>query len=75
MNWIHKMMLRTLLGCLLLLWGTPSYAEIVANWETPTNEQRITGIGLIAGWAYSTTPDTTVTVKLFVDGTDTGEVA
>jgi YVTN family beta-propeller protein len=75
MNWIHKMMLRTLLGCLLLLCGTPSRAEIVANWETPTNEQRITGIGLIAGWAYSTTPSTPVTVKLFVDGADVGEIA
>lgn len=75
MNWIHKITLRTLLGCLLLLWGTPSRAEIVANWETPTNEQRLTGIGLIAGWAYSTTPDTPVTVKIFVDGADAGDIA
>jgi YVTN family beta-propeller protein len=75
MKWIQQVMVRTLIGSLVLLWGTPSRAEIVANWETPTNEQRITGIGLIAGWAYSTTPNTTVTVKIFVDGTDYGEVA
>ncbi|MSQ47905.1 MAG: YncE family protein [Deltaproteobacteria bacterium] len=75
MKWLQTLMVRTLLGCLVLLWGTPSRAEIVANWETPTNEQHITGISLISGWAYSTTSNTPVTVKILVDGTEAGDIA
>jgi YVTN family beta-propeller protein len=73
--WIHNVMVGTLLGCLVLLWGTPSRADIITNWESPIDKQRVSGIGIIAGWAYSTTPNTTVAVKIFVDGTEYGDIA
>lgn len=73
--WIHNMMMGTLLACLVLLWGTLSHADIVANWESPSGQQHASGIGIISGWAYSTIPNATVTVKIFVDGTDYGDIA
>lgn len=73
--WTHNVTMGTLLGCLVLLWGTPSRADIIANWESPIDNQRVSGLGIIAGWAYSTTPNTTVAVKIFVDGTDYGDIA
>lgn len=72
---IHNVMVSTLLGCLILLWGAPSVADIVSNWESPLNKQRVSGIGIVSGWAYSTTPNATIAVKIFVDGTDYGEIA
>lgn len=72
---IRHLVISTLLGCVTLVWGTPSVANIVSNWESPLDKQNLSGIGVIAGWAYSTTPNVQVTVKLFVDNTDSGAVA
>jgi hypothetical protein len=72
---IRHLVISTLLGCVSSVWGTPSIADIVSNWESPPDNQKVSGIGVIAGWAYSTTANAQVTVKLFVDDTDYGAVA
>src|SRR5262245_49511787 len=72
---IRHLIISALLGCITLVWRTPSVADIVSNWESPLDKQHVSGIGVIAGWAYSTTPNAQVTVRLFVDNTDYGTVA
>ena len=73
--WIRHLVVSTLVGYVTLVWGTPSIAEIEKNWESPLENQNLSGIGVIAGWAYSTTSNAQVTVKLFVDNADYGAVA
>jgi hypothetical protein len=56
----------------VLLAATPTRAVIIANLENPPSVQPVGGITSLSGWAFSTLPDTTVTVKLRVDGVTTG---
>ena len=64
----------------VLLTATPTRAAIHAILENPPNVQTVGdittvqavgGITGISGWAFSTLPSTTVTIKLRVDGVTT----
>lgn len=71
-------MRNNVLGTVLagfLFAASPALATIMANLETPEDMQDVSGITLIRGTAFSTNPETPVTVILRVNGTDiTGNV-
>lgn len=56
-------------GLVALLWIIPhlAIAEIRAVLESPATKQKVTGIGAVTGWAFSTDPQAKITVKLRVD--------
>ena len=61
-----------------LVCGIPrlTVADIQATLESPANQQKVTGIGVVSGWAFSTDPQATVLrVKLRVDGQVSGDIA
>jgi len=65
--------------CLILLAWTflgaqTSSAEITVMLENPAPGQRVSGIGVISGWAFSSVPGARVTVRLFINGTDMGVI-
>ena len=71
---------RFLLMLVSLVCGTPHLvaADIQAILESPANGQRVTGIGAVAGWAFSTDPQATVVrVRLRVNGqvVENGDIA
>ena len=69
---------RFLLMIVSLVCGIPhlTVADIQATLESPANQQKVTGIGVVSGWAFSTDPQATVlTVKLRVDGQVSGDIA
>lgn len=66
---LRRLILLPLL--LVLLAVSPSLAAIQMNFEVPANDQKVSGIGPISGWAFSTT-GAAVTVTVQVDsGTPT----
>lgn len=60
-----------------LLCGMPrlATAQIQAVLESPADDQKVTGIGAVTGWAFSANPQAKITVKLRVDGTVVGDIA
>lgn len=48
--------------------SSPGSAEIIRTLENPPNNQEVSGISLVSGWAFSTNPEDTVTIRLFIDG-------
>src|SRR5262245_30830127 len=68
----------SVLGMLVALIGGaphPAAADIQAMLESPPSQQKVTGIGVVSGWAFSTDSQATVTVKLRVDGQVIGDIA
>ena len=59
-------LLQTGLCALLVSIGVPAKADITKNWESPTNNQEISGIQQFRGFAYSTTSTQPLSVKLLV---------
>src|SRR5262245_22809230 len=51
-----------------ILTATPTPAVLQAELENPAIVQAASGITAIAGWAFSTLPDTPVRVRLRIDG-------
>lgn len=51
---------------LIVLAALPSFAAIQMNFEVPANDQKVSGIGPISGWAFSDT-GAAVTVTVQVD--------
>jgi YVTN family beta-propeller protein len=69
---------RFLLMLVPLVCGIPhlTVADIQATLESPANQQKVTGIGAVAGWAFSTDPQATVVrVKLRIDEQVVGDIA
>ncbi|MCS6926816.1 MAG: YncE family protein, partial [Candidatus Binatia bacterium] len=65
--------------CLILVIATfctaqRGSAEIFVTLENPAPNQRVSGIGVISGWAFSSVAGARVTVRLFVNGTDMGVI-
>ncbi len=60
--------------CLSLVWGLrgTAQAQIQQILEIPANNQIVSGILPISGWAFSAASTDPVTVRLFIDGTDRG---
>jgi hypothetical protein len=54
--------------CYVVLLAPLGRADIMLNLENPASDQQVSGIGLISGWAFSTTPGVQVTVRLRIDG-------
>jgi len=51
-------------------------AEILATLESPPNNQKVTGIGVVAGWAFSTNPQVTITrIQLRIDEKTVDDIA
>ena len=71
---VHYYRLLLMLAA-LVCGATPAAAEIQATLESPPNKQTVTGIGVVAGWAFSTDSQATVTVKLRVDDKVIGDIA
>jgi hypothetical protein len=46
----------------------PGAASIIRNLENPPNDQEVSGISLVSGWTFSTNPEETVKIRLFIDG-------
>lgn len=63
-----------LLFAVSLCAGQRSGAEIFVTLENPAPNQRVSGIGVLSGWAFSSVVGARVTVRLFVDGTDMGVI-
>jgi YVTN family beta-propeller protein len=63
-----------ILLALSLLSARTGRAEIITVLESPAPEQRVSGIGVISGWAFSSVPGARVSVRLFVNGADMGVV-
>lgn len=57
--------------CVLALSVATAFGDIRLKLENPAAGQDVSGIVAISGWAFSTTPNTTVSVTLTVDGTAT----
>lgn len=51
-----------------------SSAEIFLNLENPVQDQRISGVSLISGWAFSSEPGAQVTVRYQIDDIASGEI-
>lgn len=49
-------------------------ADLFLTLENPAPNQRVSGIGVISGWAFSSVAGARVTVRLFVNGTDMGTI-
>jgi YVTN family beta-propeller protein len=50
-------------------------AEILATLESPPNNQKVSGLGAVAGWVFSTDPQVTITrVQLRVDEKPFGDI-
>lgn len=47
---------------------SPGAADIIRTLENPPNNQEVSGISLVSGWAFSTNPEEEVTIRLFIDG-------
>jgi len=60
--------------CLFLVWGLcgTAQAQIQQVLEIPANNQIVSGILPISGWAFSDESTGPVTVRLLIDGTDRG---
>ena len=60
--------------CASLVWGLcgTAQAQIQQVLEIPANNQIVSGILPIAGWAFSAASTDPVTVRLLIDGTDRG---
>src|SRR5262245_45022340 len=58
--------LRGGLGTLLVTMSTSVNADITQNWESPVNNQEISGIQQFRGFAFSTTSPQPLSVKLLV---------
>jgi YVTN family beta-propeller protein len=54
--------------CLGVFSTTTGYAQIEVNLESPAADQGVSGIGAVAGWAFSSVPGEQVTVQLSIDG-------
>lgn len=54
------------LGALLVATSAPVNADITHNWESPTNNQDISGIQQFRGFTFSTTSTQPLSVKLLV---------
>jgi len=65
---MRKSLLGQMTLCALVLSVSTTLADIRLNVENPANGQDISGIVTISGWAFSTTPSTSVAVTLTVDG-------
>jgi YVTN family beta-propeller protein len=48
------------------------WAEIFVMLENPVQSQKVSGVSVISGWAFSDQPGAQVSVRLFVNGTDLG---
>lgn len=59
---------------LVFLLPQPGQADIMLLLENPAQNQKVTGIDVISGWAFSTIPGAKVRVRLLIDGTDIGDV-
>ncbi|MBI3797943.1 MAG: hypothetical protein HY268_13375, partial [Deltaproteobacteria bacterium] len=57
-----------LLVCCGVLLTRVSWADIVFEVENPATNQPASGIGVISGWAFSTTPGAQVSVSVSIDG-------
>lgn len=71
------MMRRDIIGLVVgfsLLVISPSAAEIIRTLENPPDNQEVSGISLVSGWAFSTT-GSPVTIRLFVDGKPAENIA
>src|SRR5712691_9901062 len=53
---------------LIVLITHTGWADIMVALESPAADQKVSGIGVIAGWAFSTTPGARVSVHLRIDG-------
>ncbi len=60
---------RFWLLCVAVVCGvvTAADAEIRVTLESPTNRQRVSGIGVVAGWAFSTDSITITRIRLRID--------
>lgn len=56
-----------LFSLFLCISAQSSLADIVMNFEVPAVDQKVSGIGPVSGWAFSTTTGAAVTVSLRVD--------
>jgi YVTN family beta-propeller protein len=45
-----------------------AWADIMVELESPAKDQKVSGIGVISGWAFSTTPGAHVSVSVSIDG-------
>lgn len=59
---------------LVFLLPQPGQADIMLLLENPAQNQQVTGIDVISGWAFSTIPGAKVRARLFIDGTEIGDV-
>jgi YVTN family beta-propeller protein len=69
-----KQAYRWLLFCALLslVAARVGWAEIFVMLENPIQSQKVSGVSVISGWAFSDQPGAQVSVRLFVNGTDLG---
>ncbi len=75
-------MMLSLISALLLAGGTPrpAWAEIQAVLENPAEDQFVSGVRLISGWAFAVSDDADnpvalpVTIQLSIDGQNYGEI-
>lgn len=51
-----------------------SSAEIFLNLENPVQDQQVSGVSLISGWAFSSEPSAQVTVRYQIDSIASGEI-
>jgi|GEM_PF-358849 len=56
--------LRAGVGVLLVSVSVPATADLITSWESPLNNQEISGIQQFRGFAYSTTSSQPLSVKL-----------
>jgi hypothetical protein len=54
--------------------ASPGTADIIRNLENPPDNQEVSGISLVSGWAFSTT-GSPVTIRLFIDGKPAENIA
>ncbi len=57
-----------LLVSLIALLACTGWADIMVTLENPAQGQKVSGIGVISGWAFSTTPGAHVSVSVSIDG-------
>ena len=71
-----KQAYRCFLFCVVfsLFSARVGWSEIFVMLENPLQSQKVSGISVISGWAFSDQPGAQVTVRLFVNETDLGAI-
>jgi hypothetical protein len=60
----------------LLFTTNTARADLQANFESPANNDIVSGVAVIRGWAFDTTPSGQITgIQLTIDGVSQGNVA